>query len=202
MKKSIILITLMLTIITSTVFATNFKDLTESHWAYEPVMQMYQKGILNGYPDGTFAPSQSITRAEFAKILVLTLDLKENSQQNVFADVDPTFWGYNYIKIASNYLSGYTNGKTVMFLPNEAAVREDVAVAVVIASGLQDATYNLNTLNRFLDKDEISENFKKYVAIAVENNLMQGNEDGKFNTKGKLTRDEVCQLMVNATTEL
>ena len=202
MKKVMSLILVFLTVLTSVSFAANFKDLSKSHWAYEPIAEMTEKGILVGYPDGTFAPEKSITRAEFAKILVLALDLNGKNEKMEFLDVDETHWAYEYINTASEYLSAYKNGNLLMYLPDAEAVREDVAVAVVKAMDLQDAKYDLKTLDRFSDKDSISENLKKYVAIAVENNLMIGNADGTFNPKGKLTRAEVSQLIFNVAKEL
>ena len=203
MKKVVALLIVTLGILSGTVFAVNFSDLTSEHWAYEPIVEMANKGILSGYPDGTFLPNKSITRAEFAKILVLSLNLKdEENKNNIFDDVDSTHWSYNYVRIASNYLSGYTNGSQIYFMPDEEAVREDMAVAIVMATNLQNKEYNLSSLDRFSDKDSISESFKKYVAIAVENNLMRGNANGTFNPKGKLTRAEVSQLMLNTTKEL
>ena len=203
MKRVVALLVSILGILSGTVFAVNFSDLTSDCWAYEPIVEMANKGILNGYPDGTFLPNKSITRAEFAKILVLSLNLKdEENKNNIFDDVDSTHWSYNYVRIASNYLSGYTNGSQIYFMPDEEAVREDMAVAIVMATNLQSKEYDLSTLDRFSDKDSISESFKKYVAIAVENNLMRGNADGTFNPKGKLTRAEVSQLMLNTTKEL
>ena len=204
MKKCLlIMMGLLIAMTSSIVFAVSFSDLTNEHWAYEPIIEMANKGILSGYPDGTFLPNKSITRAEFAKILVLSLDLKdETNKNNYFDDVDNSHWSYDYVRIASNYLSGYTNGSQIYFMPDEQAVREDMAVAIVMATNLQNKQYSLSTLDRFSDKDSISESFRKYVAIAVENNLMHGNADGTFNPKGKLTRAEVSQLMLNATKEL
>ena len=204
MKKYLLILVSLLVILTSNiVFAVSFSDLTNEHWAYEPIIEMANKGILSGYPDGTFLPNKSITRAEFAKILVLSLGLKdEANKNNFFDDVDSSHWSYDYVRIASNYLSGYTNGSQIYFMPDEQAVREDMAVAIVMATNLQNKQYNLSTLDRFSDKDSISESFRKYVAIAVENNLMRGNADGTFNPKGKLTRAEVSQLMLNTTKEL
>ena len=76
MKKKIIakcsillLIILNITIITTNVFASTFTDLEETHWAYDDINTMVEKGILNGYPDGTFRPNGYITRAEMAAVL-------------------------------------------------------------------------------------------------------------------------------------
>lgn len=189
-------------IFSSNVFAVDYSDLNKSHWAYSVIMDMTTKKILSGYPDNTFMPNKSITRAEFAKILVLTLNLKEKNNIS-FQDVTKEHWAYNYIEVASKYLSAYKGeNDTLFFRPSDEAVREDVAVSVVMAAGLQDSSYKLSTLNKFSDKENISENLKKYVAIAVENELMRGNADGTFNPKGKLTRAEVCQLMHNSLSVL
>lgn len=186
------------TLLCSVCFAATFNDLTADHWAYMPIKEMADKGILSGYPDGTFRPNGAITRAEFAKILVLSLNLS-GSQVNVeFEDVPSEHWAYSYVKKASDYLSGYTNGVVLRYMPDNKAVREDMTVAIVNAAGLQNADYSLSTLNRFSDKNDISESLKKYVAIAVENGLMKGNDDGTFRPKGNLTRAQVCQLMKNA----
>lgn len=54
--------------------ATCFSDVDDSKW-YEPfVCAMADRGILNGYPDGTFRPENTITRAETATIASRILD--------------------------------------------------------------------------------------------------------------------------------
>ncbi len=192
MKKILITMLVLLLLLTSTCFAREFTDLDESHWAYSVITKMSKEGILNGFPDGTFGPNQPITRAEFSKILVLSLDRNIQSTEE-FKDVSKSHWAYSYIKVASNYLEGSDEH----FYPDEKAVREDIVKAMVLAAGFQDKEYDLETLNQFSDKGYISSNMKKYVAIAVENELFRGNADGTFNPQGRLTRAEVCQVMFN-----
>ena len=202
MKNYLIFLMLLIVSCSSVAFAKTYTDLPTNHWAYVAINEMTENGILTGYPDGTFAPDKTITRAEFAKILVLALNLQGNSNNVTFNDVNSNHWAYNYINVASNYLSGFSNGTSLLYMPDSVAVREDMAVAVVNAVGLQNSNYDLNTLNKFSDKDSISENLKKYIAIAVENDLMNGNADGTFNPKGGLTRAEVSKLITNAIGKL
>lgn len=200
MKKNylIALVLVLITMLSTTVFAANFSDLQKGHWAYEPIMEMANKGILNGYPDGTFLPDKSITRAEFAKILVLALDLETNGKTIEFQDVSRNDWSYKYVQAAAKYLSAYRDDRNnLMYMPDAKAVREDVAVAIVIASGHENDKYSLKTLNKFSDKDQISSNLRKYVAIAVENGLMSGHSNGTFEPRGYLTRAQVSKLMKN-----
>ncbi len=51
----------------------NFKDLTSKHWAYSTVRMAASLGYINGYPDKTFKPSNNITYAEAAAIMVRVL---------------------------------------------------------------------------------------------------------------------------------
>ena len=184
--------------LSTTVFAASFSDLQKGHWAYEPIMEMANKGILNGYPDGTFLPDKSITRAEFAKILVLALDLETNGKNIEFQDVSSNHWSYKYVQAAAKYLSAYRDDRNnLMYMPDAKAVREDVAVAIVIASGHENDKYSLKSLDKFSDKDQISTNLRKYVAIAAENGLMNGHSNGTFEPRGYLTRAQVSKLMKN-----
>ena len=47
----------------------NFTDVPEGHWAYGDIAKAVEKEILLGYPDGTFRPSNDLTRAEVAAII-------------------------------------------------------------------------------------------------------------------------------------
>lgn len=51
-----------------------FKDISK-HWAKSSIETAVKAGILNGYPDGTFKPENSITRAELLKVMALTAKL-------------------------------------------------------------------------------------------------------------------------------
>ncbi|HOS94134.1 MAG TPA: S-layer homology domain-containing protein, partial [Armatimonadota bacterium] len=48
-------------------------DVAFDHWAYDAVADMYDAGLLEGYPDGTFKGNNSLTRYEFAMALARTL---------------------------------------------------------------------------------------------------------------------------------
>ena len=48
---------------------TRFKDVTEKHWAYKAIDELAEKGVINGYPDGTFKPDMPISRAEVCLII-------------------------------------------------------------------------------------------------------------------------------------
>lgn len=57
-----------LSLITGLTFA-QMRDVPPGHWAYQSIEQLVQLGIIEGYPDGTFRPNRTMTRAEFAQVI-------------------------------------------------------------------------------------------------------------------------------------
>jgi len=88
---------------------TTFKDVPKSHWAYESIKQVAEKGLVTGYEDGTDKPSAQVTRAEFATFLARVFDSNERAFVS-FSDVSNTHWA------------------------NE-AIQEGLAVGFILASG-------------------------------------------------------------------
>lgn len=123
---------------------TDFNDI-KNHWAKDTIEKWKDKGIISGYPDGTFKPDNSVTRAELAKILELAFDLQEKTAIN-YDDVKAENWYYSYLESSAKYIPIYplpisyeTNIPYVevsdkglnYFLPETAAMRMHVAEALV-----------------------------------------------------------------------
>jgi hypothetical protein len=107
-----------------------------SHWAQQCITQLVSRQIVKGYPDKTFRPEGTITRAEFAVILQkaftdkqTTVNVPPLNQDVYFSDVPKSHWAYNAIQIAAyrNFVVGYPNGT---FQPNQNISRVQ-AIAVV-----------------------------------------------------------------------
>lgn len=185
---------------------TTFSDVPRSHWAYEAITEMAEKGIIKGYSDGKFRPDNKISRAEFAKIMIAAAGIEINNDRNVkqtFADVDRDHWAFLYVELAKNYLTGYKSGSRYTYKPNEAAVREDIAVALVRLMGY-DRTKKANedTLDRFRDEDDISRALRPYIAIAVDTDLIKGFSDRTFRPQAAITRAEAAMLLYRAIDKL
>lgn len=182
--------------------AKNFTDVQESYWAYEQIQALVEAGVVSGYPDGTYRPEQKVTREEFARMLVLALDipLTENAAQT-FSDVKPGQWSFSAIEAVKTYLPGYTNPDgTRSFRGKKPVLREDVATALVRAKGLYltQAGDVAKLQEMFKDFNSISPSLAKYVALAVENNLISGYPDGTFRGQNPLNRAEVAALFFKA----
>ncbi|MCF7934973.1 MAG: S-layer homology domain-containing protein [Synergistales bacterium] len=88
MKKLVVLLTaVMVVAFAAPAFAANpFMDVPMNHWAYDAISQLAAKGVVNGYPDGTFRGNQPMTRYEMATIVARALavvDMDKASKQDV-----------------------------------------------------------------------------------------------------------------------
>ena len=175
-----------------------FSDVPASHWAYSAIMDMANKGVLRGYPDGTFKPGAHVTRSEFAVMMARALDMQLVSPSNpTFADVGQNDWDYAYVESAKKYLTGYRQGDKYYFKGREPAVREDMAVALVKAIKLENQQVDASELEDiFTDNSTVSPNLRKFVLIAYKNGLMNGYPDKTFGAQRTITRAEAASLLV------
>jgi hypothetical protein len=73
-KKVVILLAGLLTVLSMGFGAAQFSDMPAGHWATEAVEQLAAKGVLVGYPDGTFRGTETLTRYQAALILQRLLE--------------------------------------------------------------------------------------------------------------------------------
>lgn len=195
MKRKInIIFLIVLCVVFSTSFVCAYSDLSEKHWAYDYVMDMQEKGIMLGYPDGTFRPNKEVTRAELAAMITRVFQPEASDGTIKFDDVEGIHWAENEIALANKFLTGYKLNEKYYFKPDEVALREDITVALVKALRIDNKDVNLNILNEFTDAEDISENLTKYVAIAVEEQLIAGYPNNTFGPMKGINRAEVATL--------
>jgi len=182
-----------------------FNDVTPYYWAYDYIREMNARNIIIGYPEGDFRPNTLVTRSEFAKMMYLTLQIDRTRDysgvivdQPFFTDVTTVDWDYEYVKYVGRYMTGFqAPDGTVYFNGKQAAVREDMAVALVKAMGLSNQAVNEAELRTiFKDWGDISPNLQKYVLIAYKNGLIDGYPDGTFAPQKTITRAETCALLM------
>lgn len=107
-----------------------FSDIVGTKYE-KAVMLLNGLGVVNGYPDGTFRPEATITRAEFAAIMTKLNDFKLKSDENSkFWDVVEEHWAKPYINACAEngLVSGYTDGS---FLPgNNVKYSESITILI------------------------------------------------------------------------
>ena len=105
-----------------------FSDVSSQSWYTQAVSYLASTGVLTGYPDGTFRPNQSITRAEFAAV-ASRFDELGRSAAVPFSDVGANHWAYGYIisAFAKGWAGGYPDGT---FRPSNSITRAEVVTIV------------------------------------------------------------------------
>jgi hypothetical protein len=100
----------------------------QGHWAENTVSEWVYNGYIVGYPDGTFRPDNTITRAEFVVLANKSFGNTNTAAIN-FSDVKVTDWFYGEIgkAMAAFYITGYEDGT---FRPEAQVSRQEAAVMV------------------------------------------------------------------------
>lgn len=182
-------------------------------WAEASVANMVYMGVVKGYPDGTFRPSKAVNRAEFATAMKNALYLPNAEELAELRDMPASHWAAKSVSSVLPFLPAFPDGT---FRPAAAATREDVAVALVLATGLDKKVVDSTIVDiMFKDAKAVSPALKNMIAIAVDQKLIKGtkvsdakgqyyNADGTryslhLNPQKFVTRAEMCSLLDSAT---
>ncbi|KJS14530.1 MAG: hypothetical protein VR69_17590 [Peptococcaceae bacterium BRH_c4b] len=165
-----------------------FKDvsLTDANAPY--IKFLFEKGLMTGYPDGSFGPGRPLTRAEAVIVLAKGAGIKPvTSAVATFRDTGPGHWAYGYIEAAvkAGILSGYPDGT---FRPDAQLSRAET-MALLIKWSKQDTPDVSLTI-----KDVAITNWAyKAVCTAVDANFIALPADGNFNPDQAITRRDFAR---------
>lgn len=179
-----------------------FEDVMTDHWAYDSIKKLHDKGIVSGYTDGTYRPSNVITRAEAAAIIyesckkLTSIDLSKYYTKT-FVDVPKTHWAFNQITVIHNLgiVNGYSNGK---FKPDSKISRAEIAVMIRQLLDIVNKV-DVRWLKEFTD---VPKNHWGYYFINDIYNLgiVSGTSSGIFSPKNLVTRAEMAVMINNVFT--
>ncbi len=168
----------------------------EGHWAEDYGRRLMKLGIMNGYEDGTFKLTGTITRAEFTKLLVtLRYGNYQTYTEEIFEDVPSSAWYYNYVctAYAEKILEEQEGEK---FRPSDLITREEMVVMIVKSLELSGGRAS------FGDVNSGNEHYKE-ICAAVNSGIITGYEDGTFKPDNTATRGEtaamVCRILNHIT---
>lgn len=174
-----------------------FADVNSTDWFGTPVSALSASGIINGYNDGSFKPLNSITRAEFTKLVTSAFSITGINAAS-FEDVSADAWYAECIKNASGaeIITGYEG----RFNPESPITRQDAAVImgrVVKLFNIEYAGYKA-----FDDMENVSLYAATTVGAFYSNGILNGNGQGSFNPLDNITRAEASQLIYNLVSDM
>jgi hypothetical protein len=177
---------------------SRFIDIT-GHWAEHVINALAIRGYVHGFPDNTYLPNDSTTRAQFVAILSNIFATGTNELTPTggfsFTDVPATAWYAGSLAWAAqkSLVVGYS---ATEFAPDEDINREQLAVLIVRFAKafnipLTDAAERIT----FADGDTISPYAVESVYTARANGLVVGKPGNLYDPKGKSTRAEVAAVI-------
>ncbi len=166
-----------------------FPDVPATYWAVQPIATLQCRGIVEGFPDGTFRPDGAVTRAQFVKMLILTMGLNTSEATTPFTDVAAGAWYAPYVAAAvrADLVQGVSS---TMFAPDQPITREQMAVLLARALHLTKT----GTLH-FTDAVAVDGWALQGVEAAVAAGYIGGFPDGSLQPLGTATRAQACQVL-------
>jgi hypothetical protein len=173
----------------TTVSNDSANALKDTSWATAYIESLAAEHILSGYTDGTFRSSNTVTRAEFVKMLILALrEAPLSTPNNSFSDTSD-HWAKGYIEKAKvlGIITGYPDGT---FKPDKPVSRAEIAKMIYIALNIRSNT----TATSFTDVPT-SHWAYKYIMGLKNQGIVTGYPDGTFRPSNQTTRAEAAKII-------
>ncbi|MGY4688456.1 C40 family peptidase [Salibacterium sp. K-3] len=169
-----------------------YHDVDEDYWAYGSITELGKDGIISGYANSTFKPSDSITRGQAATLLMKALDLERTGNDTGFSDVSADHTHAAAIKAVDDagYITGNEEGN---FMPDEPMTRQQMAVVFYRAFDLKGTSYD----GSFADVGGDHRYHTQIQALAGAG-ITTGNADGEFMPGRETTRAHFSVFLENA----
>jgi hypothetical protein len=166
-----------------------YSDLNVDHWSAGFLARLNLDNVLNGYPDGTIQPDQTINRAELAKIVSNAFDL-ETSTISKFSDIPQNAWFAPFIGALQKIGAVWT--RSDKFYPSANVSRGEAIWTIVQAFGLEIPEI---TNKPFPDVSTVHP-YATEIAWAKDNGIINGYDNGNFGIRDTLTRAQVAKMIV------
>ena len=157
-----------------------------------------QRGIINGKTEESYDPTATMTRAEFATIVVNALGLPKKDGIK-FEDINDGDWHAEYIKTAYYYgiVKGVSNN---LFNPQGTITTEEAAAMVTRAAKLSGIEADMNVLTakdileKFADFNNISAWSISSMGFCVKDGILDGDTEN-ISPKENVTREQVAVML-------
>lgn len=174
----------------------SFMD-TETHWGQPYIELAAAKGIVEGVGGNRYAPDKTVTRAEFAAMLVRILGRGTSTNFSApYEDVKPNAWYFDEVATAKE-LGLLDDVRETQFKPNQSITREEMAnmLAAVIALEKPQIIKKAD-LNGYKDMEDVSASYLESVQTVVGLQIMIGTRSDMFTPKGEATRAQATAVLI------
>jgi len=147
--------------------SNRFSDVSSNYWAANFINALVNRGVIAGFPDGTFRPNAPVTRAQFSSMLQGAFNKAKVRGAVNFIDVPANHWATSSIdnSYETGFLSGYPGG---IFRPEQNIPREQVLVSLANGLDYRNSQSVNQVLSFYNDSSNISGYARPSVAAATE----------------------------------
>ncbi|AFY34896.1 DUF3370 family protein [Calothrix sp. PCC 7507] len=196
-KYTLVLLTTVLTLSHSKALA--FAD-TQTYWAKDCVQKLGERKLITGYPDGSFRPEATVTRAEAAVLMLNAFpDAPIKRSTTTFKDIPTNYWANQAISTAyqKGFFSGYPGG---IFQPNQPIPRAQIIGVVAGGKNYSPVSNPTQTLQQYFnDAGQIPNYAQNAIASATINSIVVNYPNVKqLKPQQSATRGEVAALICRA----
>ena len=172
-----------------------FTDVSEDDWFYADAAYLYEKGVMKGTADETFAPSRSVTRGQLAAALYRMAGEPAVTAKAAFTDVPADYWCAAAITWAAEngVVTGYGDGG---FRPADAVQRQELAAMLfrfAVYQGMSAVTLEEN-LAPFADRADVAAYAVPAMNWAVGQGILQG-KDGSLLPQAPVDRAQLAAML-------
>ena len=175
-----------------------FTDIPENLWARPYIEVLAAQQIVSGFPNGTFNPGGSITRAEFDALLQKAFEQQPKLTAPTYKDVARNFWALPAIQesVETGFLRGYPGN---VFQPNQPITRIQAIVALANGLGLSSNNTSQDILKTYQDANLIPNYATVPVSAATQAELVVNYPNPNvLNPNRNISRAEVAALVYQA----
>lgn len=191
-RNLLFIFAIFIAILTVPVSAATFSDVDEGDWYYDVVEAGVANGYIDGFEDGTFRPNNTVSNAEFYKMIATAFNIE-------IPEMEQTHWAAPYARAL--YRDGNRNIQTYPGYFDVGIKRKDAIRNLVFAAGDIRTVFS----SKYFDIETFEDmplptiwHYDGYILIAQINGIVSGDENGLLNPENTLTRAEAVTLIERA----
>ena len=183
--------------------ADSFTDVPSTFWAYTEITEAVNKGITNGYADGTFKPRNSVTNAHFCAFLARAF----YADEYVEGTKSPWYKVYTDVLDEHGILDGTTLSKDFNSNINKPINRYDMAQMMYHILKDKNAKMPTNAemavaRNAIGDWDSVPAEYRGAVSLCYAMGVLNGQSDGNFGGNNLMNRGQGCVVVYRLTQKI
>lgn len=171
---------------------SGFGDVPVTNVNYKAIMDLKTRGVIGGYPDGTFKPDQVVNRVEALKILLGAAKISTASslKKAVFSDIDATQWYMPYLNkaVELKIVAGYPDGT---FKPTQTVNLVENLKILILALGVDVSKLDVPA-DPYVDAPK-TQWYAQYLQYAKNSHLIDADASNNIFPAQGMTRGKLAE---------